>query len=65
MTGTSAKEVLARLPRSTRIGPLSGLWARIELNGERQWVHKRFHGDVAMADSRAVTAAASPPHAGS
>jgi hypothetical protein len=61
MTGTSAKEVLARLPRSTRIGPLSGLWARIELNGERQWVHKRFHGDVAVADSRAATGAPLPP----
>lgn len=57
-TGTSAKEVLARLPRGTRIGPLSGLWAKTEVNGERQWIHKRFHGDIARADSVAVAGAA-------
>ncbi len=50
-TGTSAQEVLARLPRSTRFGSLSGLWASVELNGEKQWIHKRFHGDAARADS--------------
>jgi hypothetical protein len=59
-SGTSAKEVLARLPRSTRIGPLSGLWAKAEINGEKQWIHKRFHGDIARADSVAVTGAATP-----
>ena len=49
--GTTAKEVLARLPRATRIGPLSGLWAKAEINGEKQWIHKRFHGDVTRADA--------------
>jgi hypothetical protein len=56
MTGTSAKEVLARLPRATRLGPVSGLWAKAEINGEKQWIHKRFHGDVTRADSVAAPA---------
>jgi hypothetical protein len=60
-TGTSAKEVLARLPRSTRFGPLSGLWARAELNGEKQWIHKRFHGDAARADAAAPATVPPPP----
>ncbi len=59
-TGTSAKEVLARLPRDTRVGPLSGLWAKAEINGEKQWIHKRFHGDIARADSAAIAGATAP-----
>jgi hypothetical protein len=59
-TGTSAKEVIARLPRGTRLGPLSGLWAKAVINGEQQWIHKRFHGDIARADSVAVAGAAAP-----
>jgi hypothetical protein len=53
LTRTSAKEVIARLPRSTRIGPLSGRWAKTEINGEEQWINKRFHGDAARADAGA------------
>jgi hypothetical protein len=49
--GTTAKEVIGRLPRATRLGPVSGLWAKITINGERNWVHKRFHGDINRADS--------------
>lgn len=60
-TGTSAKQVLARLPRGTRIGPVSGMWAKVEINGERQWIHKRFHGDVARADSVAAPVGAPLP----
>jgi hypothetical protein len=59
-TGTSAQEVLARLPRSTRFGPLSGLWAGVELNGEKQWIHKRFHADAARADAWAPAPGAVP-----
>lgn len=62
MSGTSAKEVLARLPRATRLGPVSGMWAKIEVNGEQQWVHRRFHRDVASAD--AAVGAAQPQYAG-
>jgi hypothetical protein len=63
MSGTSAKEVMARLPRGTRLGPASGMWAKISVNGEQQWVHKRFHGDIARADA-AAGAAAQPQYAG-
>ena len=45
------KGVLARLPRNTRIGPVSGLWAKTELNGQRLWIHRRFHKDVTAADA--------------
>ncbi|AZP17493.1 hypothetical protein EJC51_16010 [Streptomyces aquilus] len=39
--------VIARLPQGTRIGPMSGTWAQIELAGERLWVHKKWQGDAA------------------
>jgi hypothetical protein len=42
---------LAVLPRQTPFGPVSGLWSVINLNGEKLWVHKRFHKDVAAADA--------------
>ena len=64
MSGTTAKEVLARLPRATRFGPVSGMWSKIVVNGEQQWVHKRFHGDVAAADAAAGGAAPQPQYAG-
>jgi hypothetical protein len=43
--------VLARLPLGTGIGPLSGIWARIELGGERLWVHKKWHRNAAAFTS--------------
>lgn len=65
---TSPKEVVARLPRSTRIGPLSGLWAKTEIGDERLWIHLRFHGDAARADAAAPgpsgTGAPLPPAPG-
>jgi hypothetical protein len=42
---------LAVLPRQTPFGPLSGLWSATNLNGEKLWVHKRFHKDAAAADA--------------
>lgn len=53
---TPVKEVLRELPRATRIGPASGLWWRSESLGERLYVHKRFHKDVAAADGQALAA---------
>jgi hypothetical protein len=51
-TGTTPKSVVARLPRQTRIGPLSGVWGKTELNGQRTWINKRFFKDVEAADAR-------------
>jgi hypothetical protein len=48
---TPVKEVVAELPRSTRIGPASGLWYKCETLGDRLYIHKRFHKDVAAADA--------------
>lgn len=41
----------ARLPRSTRIGPVSGLWGSTDALGKKLWIHKRFHLDVLAADT--------------
>src|SRR5438105_1677125 len=47
---TPVNDVVVELPRNTRIGPASGLWYKTELGGERLYIHKRFHKDVAAAD---------------
>jgi hypothetical protein len=60
-SGTSPKEVLQRLPRTTHIGPVKGLWAKVELGGQKLYIHKRFHSDVARADQLAANPAAAPP----
>jgi hypothetical protein len=52
LLGTRPLELLARLPRATRIGPLSGqLWMKTTLNGETVWIHRRFKQDVERADA--------------
>jgi hypothetical protein len=62
---TTPKTLLMRLPRGNRLGPVSGLWGKIELD-RRYWVHKRFHKDVdaAVADLAAMDAGpqAAPPN---
>ena len=59
------KSVLLRLPRTTPLGPVSGLWGKIELGGARYWVHKRFHKDIEAADAelaaKGSTGTFSPP----
>jgi hypothetical protein len=50
---TPVKDVLHELPRSTRIGPASGLWYKTEALGERLYVAKRFHKDIEEADAKA------------
>jgi hypothetical protein len=49
--GTSPTSVLARLPRSTRIGPAKGVWAAVQPSDEKLYVHKRFHKDIEAADA--------------
>jgi hypothetical protein len=51
-TGTTPKNLVARLPRQQRIGPLSGVWGKTEIGGERMWIHKRFQKDVEEADAK-------------
>lgn len=45
------RSVLRELPRATRIGPASGLWWKCTSLGEKLYIHRRFHKDVAMADA--------------
>lgn len=54
--GGKPKELVGTLPRDHRFGPVSGVWAQIELLGERHWVHRRFHDVVRAVDARPGTA---------
>jgi hypothetical protein len=49
---TAATGVAGELLRATPIGPLSGVWATSMLLGEKTYIHRRFHDDVADADAR-------------
>lgn len=60
-SGANVKQVLRVLPRSTAIGPASGLWWRSETLGERLYIHKRFHKDIAEADAMRESGAPLPP----
>ncbi|WCB93318.1 hypothetical protein DSM104299_02031 [Baekduia alba] len=51
--GAKPKSLVATLPRQTQLGPVSGRWAELNLLGERHWVHKRFHQQIAAADLEA------------
>jgi hypothetical protein len=51
--GARPKSLVGTLPRETRLGPVSGRWAPLDLFGERHWVHKRFHQEVTDADHEA------------
>lgn len=51
--GAKPQSLVGTLPRRTRLGPVSGRWGQVNLFGERHWVHKRFHRDIAAADDEA------------
>lgn len=51
-----ARGVVAELPRSTRLGPGSGLWHVVPVNGEKLRVHRRFFKDLEIADAGAAAA---------
>ncbi|WP_107101219.1 hypothetical protein [Peterkaempfera griseoplana] len=51
--GAGPQRLLATLPRRTRLGPVSGRWGEVDLLGERHWVHRRFHDQIAAADREA------------
>jgi hypothetical protein len=51
-----ARGVVTELPRTTRLGPGTGLWHRIPAGNETLRVHRRFFRDIETADA-AMTAA--------
>jgi hypothetical protein len=51
--GAEPRSIVGTLPRRTRLGPVSGRWGQLNLLGERHWVHKRFHAEIADADAEA------------
>jgi hypothetical protein len=46
-----ARGVVMELPRSTRLGPATGMWHRIPAGGETLRVHRRFFKDIEAADN--------------
>lgn len=48
--GAKPRRVVGTMPRHTQLGPVSGRWGRVTVLGERHWVHKRFHDQIAAAD---------------
>ncbi len=51
--GAKPQRLVGTLPRQTRLGPVSGRWGQVHIRGERCWVHKRFHDQIAAADNEA------------
>jgi hypothetical protein len=51
--GAMPRALVGTVPRRTWLGPVSGRWAEVDLLGERQWVHKRFHDQIVAADREA------------
>lgn len=48
--------MVAELPRSTRLGPASGVWHVIPAGAEKLRVHRRFFKGIEAADAPTVTA---------
>ena len=46
-----ARGVVGELPRSTRLGPGTGLWHVVPAGSEKLRVHRRFFKDLEAADS--------------
>jgi hypothetical protein len=53
---SKARSVVTELPRSTRLGPGTGLWHQIPAGSETLRVHRRFFKDIETADSLAAAA---------
>jgi hypothetical protein len=51
VTMSKARGVVMQLPRSTRLGPGTGLWHQIPAGAETLRVHRRFFKDIETADS--------------
>jgi hypothetical protein len=52
------KGIIAKLPRDTSIGPVSGslMWGRATINGERVWIPRKYFKDVEAADNEFAAA---------
>src|SRR5262249_44595064 len=50
--------IVTELPRSPQLGPPSGIWHVIPVNGERLHVHRRFFKELRAADAAIPAAAA-------
>jgi hypothetical protein len=63
MSVTQIKGVVGEFPRSTQIGPASGIWYKCLTLGEPIYIHKRFRQDVTNADAAAAAPASgiAPP----
>ena len=48
---SKARGVVTELPRSTRLGPGTGIWHQIPAGEEKLRVHRRFFKDLETADS--------------
>jgi len=46
-----ARGVVTVLPRSTRLGPATGMWHKIPVGSETLRVHRRFFKDIETADA--------------
>ena len=51
-----ARGVVTELPRSTRLGPGTGVWHQIPAGSEKLRVHRRFFKDLEAADTSVVAA---------
>ena len=51
-----ARGVVMELPRSTRLGPGTGMWHQVPAGQEKLRVHRRFFKDLDAADSVATPA---------
>ena len=51
-----ARGVVTELPRSTRLGPGSGMWHQVPAGSETLRVHRRFFKDLEAADTSVVNA---------
>jgi hypothetical protein len=51
-----ARGVVTELPRSTRLGPGTGVWHQIPAGRETLRVHRRFYKDLEAADFSLTTA---------
>jgi hypothetical protein len=52
----TARGVVMELPRSTRLGPGTGMWHKIPAGDETLRVNRRFFKDIETADSVATAA---------